>query len=269
MIKIKDQDLKKIAPLVDKIEDSMVISYLQGYMGEGYVINKENPKAAMIVSGEYSFFGGDAESDEAKELVKNLFQVNPSDVTVGIFADDEPGWEKTLMAQRANNPVKIPRFGIVQKDYDFDENLLQRYIDKIQPEFSLVPFDEELYHQAMAQDWAKEFCETFSSCEDYLKRGFGFAITKNGKLLAGASTMTVYDGGMEVQVATHSDYQGKGFAVACAAALIKECVKREIRPCWDAANLASKNMALKLGYEYKGMYTTIKMQTRREGNQEG
>jgi hypothetical protein len=41
--------------------------------------------------------------------------------------------------------------------------------------------------------------------------------------------------------------------------LIQECKRREIRPCWDAANLTSKNIALKLGYEYRGDYVTIHM----------
>jgi hypothetical protein len=41
---------------------------------------------------------------------------------------------------------------------------------------------------------------------------------------------------------------------------ILECMRRNIRPCWDAANLASKTLALKLGYEYSGEYLTIQMQ---------
>jgi hypothetical protein len=46
----------------------------------------------------------------------------------------------------------------------------------------------------------KEFCETFASGEDDLKRGFGFAPPHHGQLVSGASTMTVEDGGTEIQV---------------------------------------------------------------------
>ena len=111
----------------------------------------------------------------------------------------------------------------------------------------------------MGSDWSKEFCETFASADDYLKRGFGFAILDDGKLVSGASTMTVYDGGTEIQVATHEEYRRRGLAMPCAAALVRECAKRNTRPHWDAANLVSKKMALDLGYEYKGDYTTIHM----------
>jgi len=47
--------------------------------------------------------------------------------------------------------------------------------------------------------------------------------------------------------------------MSCAAAFLLTCQHRGIRGCWDAANRTSRKMALKLGYEYKGEYTTIHM----------
>ena len=214
-----------IAPLFEGIQDSMVIACLQGIMGQAYVARETEPKAALIVSGEYSFFGGGPTSPDARELVQNLFPVNESDRTVVIFNDQ----------------------------------LLQRYMDAIPQGYQLAAFDEDLYHQAMAEDWSREFCEVFPSAEEYLNKGFGFGILKEGRLVSGASTMTVYHGGIEIQVATRESYGGKGLAMACSAALIRECVRRGIRPCWDAANLTSKHMALNLGYEYRGEYLTIQM----------
>jgi GNAT superfamily N-acetyltransferase len=237
----------------------MVIAYLQGYMGEGYVMSAANPKAALIISGEYSFWGGDPNSADAKYLTERLFDVLPSDYTIGIFAKSNPKWEETLLAYRDNNPVVVPRFGIAQKDYAFDNVLLQGYVDSISDDFTIIPINENLYEQAMRADWSKEFCETFSSAEDYLARGFGFAAVKDGKLVSGASTMTVYDGGAELQIATHPDFRKMGLALPCAATFILECVRRNMRPCWDAANEISLKMALKLGYEYEGEYTTIHM----------
>lgn len=259
MIEVGKEQMDRIAPLFEGIEDSMVKACLQGYMGNAYVDTLNAPDAALIVSGEYSFFGGNANSKEAENLVRNLFSVNKSSSTVGIFAEDKPDWENRLLAVPENNPVIVPRFGIVQKDYEFDHNVLQSFADNLPECFVLAQFDEGIYHQAMKEDWSREFCETFSSAEDFLSRGFGFAALENGKLVAGASTMTVYDGGIEIQVATDINYRKRGLAMPCAAALLQECMKRKLRPCWDAANLISKKMALKLGYEYKGEYTTIHM----------
>lgn len=259
MIEVKKERMNLIAPLFDGIEDSMVKACLQGYMGNAYVVTLDGPEAALIVSGEYSFFGGNPDSGEAEIIARGLFEVNHSESTVGIFADDKPDWEKRLMSIPENHPAAVPRFGIAQKDYDFDLDFLQKFVDAMPEGYTLARFDDNIYHQAMGEEWAREFCETFSSAQGYLTRGFGFAALKNEKLVSGASTMTVYDGGIEVQVATAPDYRRRGLALPCAAALIQECMKRKLRPCWDAANLISKKMALQLGYEYKGEYITIHM----------
>ncbi len=259
MILVKKDQLNQITALFEGIEDSMVKACLQGYLGNAYVKSLDKPKAALIVSGEYSFFGGEPSSDEAEYLVQNLFAVNPSESTVGIFSESKPDWEKLLLSIPRNSPVAVSRFGIVQMDYAFDETVLEGYISAVPKEFELSQFNEDIYCQAMREDWSKEFCEIFSSSEDYLTRGIGFAALNNGKLVSGASSQTVYDGGIEIQIATDKNYTGRGLATACAAALIKECSKRKIRPCWDAANLTSKKIALKLGYEYKGEYMTIHM----------
>lgn len=257
--KVELHERADVAYLFDGIEDSMVIGYLQGYMGDAYVDRFPDPTVGVIISGEYSFFGGVPDSSFSKELARALFYLNPSKESVAIFAEDNSGWEKTLMAVPENHPVVIPRFGIAQRDYDFDKELLQSFIDRLSHEYTLKEFDKDLYDQAMSEDWSKEFCETYESADDYLNKGFGYAVTKDGKLVAGCSTMTVYDGGTEIQIATHPDFRGKGLAMPTAGAFILECVRRNMRPCWDAANETSLHMAKKLGYEYTGVYTTIGM----------
>lgn len=260
MILIEKEKLSQVASLFDGIEDSMVKACLQGYLGNAYVEKLDNPRAGLIVSGEYSFFGGDPNTNEADYLIRNLFTVNKSESTVGIFSETKPDWEKKLLSITQNNPTVLKRFGIVQRDYDFDDSILQGYIDSLEKGLILTKFNEDIYNQAMKEDWSKEFCEIFPSAQDYLARGIGFAVLDNGKLVSGASSQTVYDGGIEIQVATDENYKKRGLALVCSAALIQECVKRKIRPCWDAANLISKKMALKLGYEYKGEYITIHME---------
>jgi hypothetical protein len=259
MIPVGKQERATVAELFDGIEDSMVVAYLQGYMGCAYVRTSDAPQAAVLISGEYSFWGGDSDSEDAAYLVEHFFDANPDSESVGIFADACPRWEQTLMACKKNHPRTVPRFRIAQKDYDFDLEQLTKYRDALPAGFELVPFDERIYKTAMAADWSKEFCETFDSAKDYLQRGFGYAALKDGELVSGSSTMTVYDGGTEIQVATREDCRRKGLALPCSAAMVLECARRGIRPCWDAANEISKKMALKLGYEYEGEYTTIHM----------
>lgn len=259
MIKVEKEKRSQIAELFKGIQDSMVIACIQGYMGEAYVDKLPEPETGLIISGEYSFFAGNAQSEQAEWFIRHIFELYDGQETVCIFPDDEPEWEQVLMKVRENNPEPVERYGIVQKDYFFDEALLLGYMKNLPAEYELKMFDKELYNQAMEQDWSREFCETFASAEDFLERGFGYAAVCNGKLAAGTSTMTVYDGGTEIQVASHPMHRRKGLAMVCAAAFVLECQKRGIRGCWDAANEISKKMALALGYEYKGVYMTVHM----------
>ena len=238
MRKVKREERKGIAPLFDGIWDSMVISYLQGYQGEGFVNDFPNPEFGLIVSGEYSFEGNE---------------------TTFIYAPENLGWRDLILECHPDKAEEVMRFWIVQQDYDFDEKRLNSYMEKLPEGYQIVPFDEELYRQAMDSEWSREFCETFEDAEDYLNRGFGFGILDNGQLVSGISTMTVYDGGTEIQIATREDYRRRGLALPCAARFILEAKKRGIRPCWDAANETSRHMAVKLGYEYNGEYSTVHM----------
>ncbi len=259
MIEVKKNEMCNIADLFKGLEDSMVIACLQGYMGRAYVDRLPDPTIAMIVSGEYSFFSGNANTEAAKKLVEDVFDYIEDSSSVAIYADDNLQWRDLLLSVSKNNPEEVERYGIVQKDYEFDKDKLNNYIDTVPEGYEFKRFDKQIYEQAMSETWSKEFCETFHSVEDYLEKGFGFGTLYQGKLVAGASTMTVYDGGIEVQVATKEEFQRRGLAMPCAAALLLECMNRKIRPCWDAATLISKHMALKLGYEYKGEYSTVHM----------
>lgn len=260
MVKVRLEQMSEIEPLFTGIEDSMVIACLQGYGGDAYVDQLPEPQAGMIISGEYSFFGGRSDLPASKELAEQVLARSPGESSTAIYADDRLDWRDLLLTISKNNPKEVERYGIRQKDYDFDMDLLQGYVDQLPAGFELKQFDADLYRQAMDQSWSREFCETFESCEDYLKRGFGYAAVYKGELAAGASTMTVYDGGTETQVATKESFQRRGLAMPCAAAFVMECSRRGIRACWDAATLISKHMALKLGYEYKGEYSTVYME---------
>lgn len=259
MIRVNKEEREAMAPLFEGLDDSMVIAYLQGFMGDGFVDRLPNPQVGLIVSAEYCFFGGDPSLPGAKELAEKLFDVTPLDQMIAIYVEKKSEWFDLLMSLEQYRPVSIPRFGIVQRDYEFNMEKLKAIADNIPEGLEMVPFDEELYRQSMSEHWSMAFCEAFASPEEYLKQGFGVAVTDHGKLVAGASTMTVYDCGTETQVATRDEYRGRGLAFACSAAFILECNRRGMRPCWDAANEASLHMAQKLGYEYRGLYMTVEL----------
>lgn len=253
------RDLPKIKELFQGIQDSMLISFFQGYMGDLWVNSLENPITGLIVSGEYSFYGGAVNTKQALSLNETLFDYIDGDKTTAIFSQDSMKWRNLLLSFSKFGPKEIIRHGIVQKDYVFDKDKLTGFIESIPKTYSIRAFDEALYSSSLKEEWSQEFCETFYSYEEYKKQGFAYGIMKNGLLVAGASTMTVYNEGFEIQVATREGYRGQGLALAASASLLLEGIKRNLRPCWDAENEASLHIALKLGYEYMGEYSTVRL----------
>ena len=76
------------------------------------------------------------------------------------------------------------------------------------------------------------------------------------KLVCGASSYTVYNKGIEIEIDTKEGYRRKGLALVCASKIILECLSRELYPSWDAANRESVALAEKLGYHFDNEYVT-------------
>ena len=96
-----------------------------------------------------------------------------------------------------------------------------------------------------------------SVAADFCSRGLGVAAVCGGALVSGASSYCIYDGGVEIEIATRPDSRRLGLAAACGAGLILECIRRGLYPSWDAVDLRSVAVAEKLGYHRDKPYTVF------------
>ena len=94
-----------------------------------------------------------------------------------------------------------------------------------------------------------DLCSQFADYADYERRGIGVAALYQGTPVAGASSYTVYRGGIEIEIDTRVDFRRQGLATACGARLILNCLERGLYPSWDAHSRASLSLAEKLGYK--------------------
>ena len=107
--------------------------------------------------------------------------------------------------------------------------------------------------------WANDLVSQYSDYSKYKELGLGVAVFYQGELVAGASSYSVYDKGIEIEIDTREDYRRKGLAYACGAKLILECLERGLYPSWDAQNPWSLALAEKLGYHFSHEYVAYEV----------
>jgi len=94
----------------------------------------------------------------------------------------------------------------------------------------------------------------FDSPEDFVQRGIGFYLEKNGTVVGAAYSSLVCSKGIEVSLFVLEDYRRQGIVTILASRLLKWCIANNADANWDAANPESCKLAEKLGYIQRGEY---------------
>jgi len=250
MFNLLKEDMYKIEPIFKDWKETPIWSCLQGYMGNAWVDDIMNPKSAQIITGDFCFFAGIPNS----ELVKNIPECFSSQCILMIPHNKE--WENLIEQEYKNNCNKFMRYEIKKEQEIFNLEKLHSYIEKLPLEYNIRKIDEEMYNKVKTEQWSKDLCSQFLSFSEYKQLGIGFVIAHKGDIVCGASSYTVYDKGIEIEVDTKEEYRRQGLALVCASKLILECLDRELYPSWDAANRESVALAEKLGYHFEKEYVT-------------
>lgn len=250
MYHLKKDEMDKIAPIFNGWKDTLIWSCLQGYMGEAWTDAIDNPKSAKIISGDFCFLSGIPN----KDLVKNIPEYYSSQDILIVPQSKE--WENLIEKEYNGRFERFKRYSIKKEKDVFDIAKLRSNIEKLSSEYMIRKIDEELYNRILEQWWLKDLCSQFLTYNDYKKYGIGYVILHNNEIVSGASSYTVYDKGIEIEIDTKKEYRRKGLAYICASKLILECLDRGLYPSWDAANKASVALAEKLGYHFEKEYVT-------------
>lgn len=242
-----------ITPLFEGWQETMIWSCLQGVMGRAYADREENPKSAQIVVADFCFFAG----MPSRELIKNKPSGRESDFIIMVPPDEK--WAAAMEEVWQSSAKRVVRYAIKKEPNGFDPERLREIAGGLPAPFSLRMIDKEIYGQIMEHSWSEDLCSQFAGYGDYEKRGLGVAALVDGRVVSGASSYTVYQGGIEIEIDTRVDYRRRGAALACGARLILECLNRGLYPSWDAQNPGSVALAEKLGYHLDKEYTAYEI----------
>jgi hypothetical protein len=225
-------------------------SILDGYMGEAFADDEVTPQIAVLKapSLKLCILGGDAEGPSARKYIE--FLPIPK---VLIFASD--GWEGLVREFHKGRMVSLPRYAFTSENLEVE--YLKSLGSQIPEGYRLEQMDINLAHQLAGEnsEFSSEHLLNFDSPEDFIERGFGYCILKEDEIVSVATTFAICDKGIEIQINTRENHQGKGLATVVAAQLILHSLQNNLDPNWDAANQISVGLAKKLGYTPQGTYS--------------
>ena len=240
-------DTSKVAYLFEGWKETLTYSCLQQVMGKIFVTDPDSPKSAMAYVGCFAFCAGEPD----RELVIN----KPKGFV--IMTPQNKEWEACI-EECFPTAKKVVRYAI-KKDTRFDKDRLRNMIAGLPGGYELKEIDEKIYDMCLPDPVTRDFVSAFESKEKYLELGRGMVILKSGRIVAGASSYTRYNEGIEIEVDTVEEERRNGLATIVCAALILRCLEEGLYPSWDAQNMNSVRLAEKLGYEFDHEYTAYEV----------
>ncbi len=242
------EDTSKVHALFEGWEETLIYSCLQNVMGQIYVTDPDDPKAAMAYVGCFVFFAGKPD--------RELVAAKPDGFIIMVPQSGE--WAM-LIEESFSNARKVTRYAI-RKDTQFDRYYLEDIVKRLPEGYELCEIDSQIYDLCLENSATIDFVSAFQSKEKYLAIGKGIAVLKDGRLVAGASSFTRYKEGIEIEVDTLEEERRKGLASVSCAALILKCLDEGLYPSWDAQNMNSVRLAKKLGYEFDHEYSAYEVE---------
>ena len=252
------KDISLIEDMYKGWDESLLWSCLDGSMGVAYVDNLDKPTSAQIILVDFCYFAGEPN----EELVKNKPSGYKNDFVIMVSKDRS--WDSVIEKVYGDKAHRTTRYAIKKEPGIFDGVKLQEVVDNMDSKYELKIIGKDIYEAAQNGDWSEYLCGYFlnySTYEDFEKRGLGVvAVAKDShEVVAGVSSYSVYNGGIEIEIDTKMEYRRKGLAYACAAKIILECINRGLYPSWDAQNKWSVALAEKLGYHFSHEYVAYEI----------
>ncbi len=232
----------------------LAAAILGGFHGEVMVDDVDWPHVSILHLPPVSLYmlGGDPSHLSALEAVKSI----PNRSMV-LFGDQTEAWMALTKKVHGINVIELERYAFTSENLNLEH--LRSLRDGLPAEFTLKKIDRTIAGQIAAEKspLTEDHIRTFSSVDDFLEKGFGFVVLDGEKIVSIASTFVVCEAGIEIQINTRKEYEGRGLGTAVGAALIVYSMENGIDPNWDAATKTSAHLAKKFGYTEQGEYPML------------
>lgn len=220
-------------------------------MGEFYTNVSED--AAMAILGDFAFYAG----NPSEELVK--YKPGSCKQDFIIMVPQNNNWAELIEKCYKDKARKVTRYAFKKEKDIFDVEKLKEVVAGLPSDYEIKIIEEAEYNACRKNGWANDLVSQYKDYNTYKSLGIGVAVLKDGELVAGASSYSTYDKGIEIEIDTKKEYRRKGLAYVCGAKLILECLEKGLYPSWDAQNEWSVALAQKLGYHFSHEYVAYEI----------
>lgn len=224
-------------------DETLIWSCLDGTMGK--ITVSDDGQSAMAEIADFAFYAGIPD----KRLFANRFARN-----FMLLVPQNEQWAAAIEDFFGDTVNRVTRYATLKTSAGFDLSKLRNITANLPDGCSLREIDEEIFNLSKKTVWMHDWTDQFADYDQFLGLGLGVVLFKNGEIVSGASTYTRYARGIEIQIDTHKDHRGHGYASITGAALVLAALDRGLYPSWDAANLTSLRLAEKLGYRFSHAY---------------
>jgi len=215
--------------------------FLETALDYGFILvdDRQKPHVALAFTGGCIIYSGDSTHESAVDLVKAQ-KVQP-----GVLAYPEPWADlvREIYGEKVNSRTRyyFPYTSLNKETlYNISVDMQKGYkVRKMSMEW-VERLEElgEVYYKHHYRD-----------LHDFINRGCCFCITKDEEICAAVGAYLRAGDKIQVQVNTKEVYRHQGFATIISACMLQYCVEHHIEVVWDSANIISKRLAMKLGYE--------------------
>lgn len=244
------EDPSAALELFDGWDETIVWSALDGTMGEIYVGRAMT--AACVLLGDFALLASPSEDADAVQALLAGVQAH-IDHPMLLAAPDEAQFAlcRSLLCDMGGGV----RYATRKASGVFDPARLRRFAADVPAGYTLSGMTPEIWAQIREKGgWMRDFISNFADYASFSAQALGVFALQNGEIVCGASSYSVFDGGIEIEIGTHEAHRRRHLARACAARLILDCLERGLYPSWDAANLESLGLAQQLGYRFSHTY---------------
>lgn len=224
--------------------DMSIDCVIEGQMGQVLVDSAQSPSVFKLEVGSFRYFAGEATSAEGHKLLDSLQPYTwcmPS----------TPGWAEAAQDKYQDRLIAIDRFRFSSEPLAIEN--VHHLIAQSDLSHEVKPIEVDFAQQLWEQDHFVDLSD-FDSPEDFVKRGIGYYMERDGEVIGAAYASLVCSRGIEVSIFVQEAFRRRGIATLLASHLLRWCLERHVHPNWDAANPMSCGLAEKLGYRPLGRY---------------